>query len=360
MNRLDHIVYLDNNATTQCDPRVIEVMLPFFAGQHGNSSSPHIMGRQAARAITRAREHIAESIGCDAMSIYFTSCATEANNLVLLGLTGADTKRRKIVVSAIEHKSVLTPCNQLASRGFEVATIPVTKEGVVDLNVARTLIDERTLLVSVQGANNEIGTLQPVKALADIAHEYGAALHCDAAQMLGKVPISLSDICADFLSFSSHKAYGPKGVGFLVIQNQIRDVVLSPILFGGGQENGLRPGTLNVPGIVGTGEACRICKICLPDEMSGILSLRQTLEEGIHRLMPESVVVASRGPRLPGTGECYGARCPCGFADCQNANCLYEHGISMYVRGCGRYMFRTGAITRGSAINSKILFRSFQ
>ncbi len=301
MKTRETIVYLDNNATTQCGPEVIEAMLPFFAGQHGNPSSPHLFGRQAAHAVALAREHIAESIGSDPSDIYFTSCATEANNLVLLGLTHEDTKRRKIITSAIEHKSVLGPCESLAERGFEVATIPVTEDGVIDLDAARSLIDERTLLVSVQGANNEIGTLQPVRTIADIAHEKGAALHCDAAQLLGKVPVSLDEIRADFLSFSSHKAYGPKGIGFLAVRNHVRSVTLSPILFGGGQENGLRPGTLNVPGIVGTGEACKLCKVLLKVEMDRIASLRQSLEEGIHRLMPESVVIASGSQRLPGT-----------------------------------------------------------
>ncbi len=301
MKPFNNVIYLDNNATTQCDPKVIEAMLPYFEGLHGNSSSPHLLGRQAAKAVATAREYIADSIGCNASSIYFTSCATEANNLVILGLAHADNKRRSIIVSEIEHKSVLGPCSALAARGYQIKPLPVTKNGVVDLDAARLLIDEDTLLVSVQGANNEIGTLQPVDTIADIAHESGALFHCDAAQMLGKLSVSIDDIRADFMSFSTHKAYGPKGIGFIVIKNYMNDMALSPIMFGGGQEHGLRPGTLNIPGIVGTGEACRLLKGYLPEEAERIASLRQYMEEGIRKNIPECEIVASNGHRLPGT-----------------------------------------------------------
>lgn len=295
------IVYLDNNATTQCAPEVIEAMLPFFVGNHGNSASPHILGQQAARAVAMARNSIGVSIGCEPSEIYFTSCATESNNLVILGVAQAQTKRKKIVASAIEHKSVLGPCETLAERGFEFEKLPVRKNGVVDLDTARCVIDGKTLLVSVQGANNEIGTVQPVKELADIAHEAGAAFHCDAAQLLGKQPVSMNEIGADFASFSSHKAYGPKGIGFLVVRSRMRSVSVSPVLFGGGQENGLRPGTLNVPGIVGAGEACRLCNVWLKDDMQRIAALRMLFEQGIDELMPESRVIVRTSPRLPGT-----------------------------------------------------------
>ena len=301
VNAGTRVVYLDNNATTPCAAEVVAAMLPFFRGKHGNPSSVHVLGVEAARAIATARESIAESIGADPEDVCFTSGATEANNLVILGITHSRSNRRKIVISSIEHKSVLGPCDSLADRGYDVVTIPVTSGGIIDLDAARTLVDDRTLMVSVQGANNETGTLQPTEALAEMAHERGAAFHCDAAQMLGKVPIALGDSCLDFVSFSSHKAYGPKGIGFLVARNHIRDVALSPICFGGGQEKGLRPGTLNVPSIVGTGEACRLCKCLLTDDARRIASLRQTLEDSLRRLIPQAVVVASSSPRLPGT-----------------------------------------------------------
>jgi len=294
-------VYLDNNSTTQCAPEVIEAMLPFFAGNHGNAASPHILGQQAAGAVALARDSIGELIGCAPSEICFTSCATEANNLVILGLTEVRTKRTKILASAIEHKSVLGPCEAMAQKGFEFAKLPIGKDGLVDLDWARRLIDDRTLLVSVQGANNEIGTIQPVRELADIAHEHGAAFHCDAAQLLGKQPVSLDAIGADFASFSSHKAYGPKGIGFLVTRNRVRNLSIAPIWYGGGQENGLRPGTLNVPGIVGAGEACRLCNLWLKDDMRRIVSLRLLLEQGFADLIPESRSIARDSPRLPGT-----------------------------------------------------------
>jgi cysteine desulfurase len=294
-------VYLDNNATTQCAPEVVEAMLPFFAGNYGNSASPHLFGQQAARAVALARDRIGASIGCEASEICFTSCATEANNLAILGVAQSRSKRNKIVASTIEHKSVLGPCEALADKGFEFVKLPIRKDGLVDLDAARDLIDERTLLVSVQGANNEVGTIQPARDLADIAHERGAAFHCDAAQLLGKRPVSLAEIGADFASFSSHKAYGPKGIGFLVVKNRMRSVSVSPVLFGGGQENGLRPGTLNVPGIVGTGEACRLCNVWLKDDTQRISALRMLLEQGIDELIPESRVIVRPSPRLPGT-----------------------------------------------------------
>jgi len=294
-------VYLDNNATTQCAPEVIEAMLPFFAGNYGNAASPHLFGQEAARAVALARDRIGASIGCEPSEICFTSCATEANNLAIIGVAQSHSKRNKIVASTIEHKSVLGPCEALADEGFVFEELPIRKDGLVDLGAARDLIDERTLLVSVQGANNEIGTIQPVRELADIAHERGAAFHCDAAQLLGKHPISLDEIGADFASFSSHKAYGPKGIGFLALKNHMRNVSVSPVLFGGGQENGLRPGTLNVPGIVGAGEACRLCDVLLKDDMQRIAALRMSLEQGIIDSIPESRLLVRVSPRLVGT-----------------------------------------------------------
>jgi cysteine desulfurase len=297
------IVYLDNNATTQCAPEVIEAMLPFFSGNHGNASSPHFLGRQAARAIAIARENVAESIGCSATNVYFTSGATESNNLIILGIAQMSTARNKIVTSMIEHKSVLGPCEALINKGFDVVKIPVKNDGVVDLDAIIEAVDTNTLLVSVQGANNEIGTLQPIKAIADISHEKGAALHCDASQLLGKLPFDINKLCADFISFSSHKAYGPKGVGLLIMNNNIRDISIAPLLFGGGQEQSYRPGTLNVPGIVGTGEACHICARYVLDDMKRITSFRHQLEEGIFKMVPDAQVIAQKGPRLPGTAS---------------------------------------------------------
>jgi cysteine desulfurase len=297
----ENVIYLDNNATTQCAPEVVDAMLPFFVGNHGNASSPHFLGRQASRAVASARELIAESVGCVASDVFFTSCATESNNLTILGVTQSPLKRRKIVTSAIEHKSVLGPCESLETRGFDIVTIPVKKDGRLDLDAMRCAVDAETLLVSIQGANNEIGVIQPVRAVADIAHAMGAACHCDAAQLLGKIPVSIDELGADFVSFSSHKAYGPKGIGFLIIRNHVRQVAVSPLMFGGGQENGFRPGTLNVAGIVGTGVACRLCSEHVEDEMRRIAMLRGQLEKGIGDIAPGARVVGGESPRLPGT-----------------------------------------------------------
>lgn len=301
MNTKDSIIYLDNNASTQCAPEVIEAMLPFFREDYGNASSPHFFGRKAARAVALSRELIAESINCDSTEIFFTSSATESNNLAIFGFANASSKRRKIVTSEIEHKSVLGPCNSLKDKGFKVSLIPVNRDGIINLDAAREIIDDETLLVSIQGANNEIGTIQPIRVIADIAHEKGAAVHCDAAQLLGKIPVSCDNLGADFISFSSHKAYGPKGVGFLVIRKGQRNQSIMPILEGGGQENGIRPGTLNVPGIVGTGEACRLCHKLINNEMKYIKKLRHELEKSLLATMSKSWVIGYNSNRLPGT-----------------------------------------------------------
>lgn len=297
------VAYLDNNSTTQCAPEVVEAMLPFFAGKHGNAASPHVFGREAARAVARAREQVAECVDCDPAEIYFTSCATEANNLAILGLARRPGARCKIVTSAIEHKSVLGPCESLVERGYEVTVVPVSKGGIIDLDAARAAIDDRTLMVTVQGANNEVGTLQPIRALAEIAHERGAVMHCDAAQLLGKIPVSVASLGADLVSFSSHKAYGPKGIGFLVSRGRVGGVPLSPIQFGGGQENGMRPGTVNVPGAVGAGESCRLCQSRAADDARRVQELRSLLEVLICRAVPGARVLAADSPRLPGTSS---------------------------------------------------------
>jgi len=295
------IIYLDNNATTRCAPEVFNAMLPFFQADYGNPASPHLMGRRAAEAVEKARQQVADCLECDAREVFFTGGATEANNLVLLGLSSLDNPRRKIVTSAIEHKSVLEPLNYLSQRGFSVVNIPASSTGLVDLSVAEKVIDKNTLLVSIQAANNEVGTIQPIRELTSLAHANGAFMHCDAAQVLGKVPVSISALGADFLSFSSHKAYGPKGIGFLVARRSFGAKKLVPVLFGGGQEAGLRPGTLNVPGIVGTGVACEICLKHVFEEQERIARLRDELETRLRERSPLVSFACASSPRLPGT-----------------------------------------------------------
>jgi len=294
--------YLDYNATTPCAPEVLAAMATFFTDEFANASSTHLLGRKAARAISEARTQVASCIGAEPGEVLFTSGATESNNLVLLGDLRRRNGRRRIVVSAIEHKSVLEPSQWLNSQGYDIERLPVTPNGVVDLNAAEELINEDTLLVCVQGANNEIGTIQPVRAVAEIAHRRGALIHCDATQMLSKVAVSVSDMCVDTAAFSAHKAYGPKGIGVLFVRNFVRDW-LTPVYRGGGQESEIRPGTLNVPGIVGFGVASRIAVERLEKDRARVSALRDSFEAGILRRCPYAYGIGSSAERLPNTSN---------------------------------------------------------
>lgn len=296
-------VYLDHNATTPCAPEVIEAMLPYFSLEYGNSSSIHQMGGRALTACAAAREQVAELIGCAHDEIFFTSGATESNNIVLLGVMGSVSARKKVVITTVEHKSIGEPCKSLARRGIEIVQIPVKSNCVVDVDAAIALIDEQTALVSVQGANNEVGVIQPVREIAEIAHTHGALFHCDAAQLLGKAPVSSDELSFDYASFSGHKIYGPKGVGMLFVRKGTARGSIQPVFHGGGQENSLRPGTLNVPGIVGVGEACRIAMRELTVDIQRISTLRQLFEETLRRDMPNVRFNGFEADRIPGTSN---------------------------------------------------------
>ena len=296
-------IYLDYNATTPCAPEVVAAMLPFLEDDFGNASSVHLMGRKAAAAVAQARHVLAGTIGCSSEEVLFTSGATESNNIVLLGIASRQHQRRRIVLTAIEHKSVLEPCRWLAENGFDVVQIPVTRDGVADVEAARQLIDDNTLLVCIQGANNEIGTLQPVAAVAELAHSRGALVHCDATQMLGKVPVSVDELGVDFASFSGHKVYGPKGIGALFVRRNAGMSLVDPVYRGGGQERHLRPGTLNVPGIVGFGSACQLVQATLSDDVTTTSKLCKEFEDAIIRSMPEATVNGIGVARLPGTSS---------------------------------------------------------
>lgn len=236
------MIYLDYHATTPCDPRVVQAMLPFFTETFGNpSSSLHSTGRAALAAVNQAREQVAELIGSRAGEIVFTSGATESNNLALLGLAHANPKNRhRIVTTAIEHKAVLAPCHELEKAGFELVILPVQPNGQVDLELARQAITDDTLVVAVQAANNEIGTIQAIAEIAKLAHDYGAFVQCDAAQAVGKIPVNVDAWDVDLLSVSAHKLYGPKGVGALYIRNGVYSFPIKALVFGGGQERELR------------------------------------------------------------------------------------------------------------------------
>lgn len=297
-------IYLDYHASTPCDPRVVEAMLPFFVEVYANPSSPHRSGREAAGAVADAREKVADCIGATPGEIAFTSGATESNNLAILGAArAAPSRRRRVIASAIEHKAVLGPMRALQREGFDFQVLPVESDGRVDLGALAMLVNDQTAVVSVQAANNEIGTLQPIAEIAQIVHQVGAVLHCDAAQALGRVPVDVADWNVDLLSISGHKCYGPKGVGALYVRGGIRNAPLDPLMIGGGQEADLRPGTLNVPGIVGLGRASEIIVDGLGLEMSRIEALRNALERTLIEQVRGIALNGALTRRLPGNSS---------------------------------------------------------
>jgi cysteine desulfurase len=272
------MIYLDHHASTPCDPRVVEAMLPFFTLKCANAAiGLHAMGREASEAVERARAQVAALVGCQPADIVFTSGATESNNLVLFGLTQAGS-RRKIVTTAIEHKSVLGPCERLEKRGYSVVKLPVDNVGRVNAQVAKEVVDADTVLVSVQAANNEIGTIQDVAVFVESAHAKGALFLCDAAQALGKAPLDVEALDVDCLSLSGHKIYGPQGIGALYVRRSIRRQI-TPLMYGGAQEEGLRPGTTPVALCVGFGRACELARNELENERTRIGALRDRLEK---------------------------------------------------------------------------------
>lgn len=299
------LTYLDYHSTTPCDSRVVEAMLPYFTTDFGNPSSVlHASGLAAAEAVDQARAQVAALIGAQSREILFTSGATESNNLAILGLArGTTSVRQRIVTTAVEHKAVLQPCAALGRQGFDIAILPVDDAGRVDMAAVRASIDDNTLLVSIQAANNEIGTIQNLREIADYAHEWGAIVHTDAAQAVGKIPVAVDDWDIDLLSISAHKLYGPKGIGALYIRGGPFALQLEPLSYGGGQEHELRPGTLNVPGIVGLGKACAICAELMPEESHRISMLRDLLESLLLAAIPGLQRNGALDARLPGNSS---------------------------------------------------------
>lgn len=291
-------VYLDYHATTPVDPRVLDAMLPFFGEAFGNpASSSHQWGWKAQEAVEKARRQVAGLIGATARELVFTSGATESNNFAIRGAAeAAQPDRRHIAVSAIEHKAVLQAAARLEASGWRVTRLPVRGDGLLDLDAARRLITPDTAIVSVMAANNEIGTVQPVTDVAALAHAAGAIFHSDAAQAVGKIPIDVEAMGIDLLSLTAHKMYGPKGVGALYIRKRTE---LAPLMCGGGQERGLRSGTLNVPGIVGLGQACALCRTEMAEEAERLASLRDRLLAGLRDRLEGVSVNGSLDARLP-------------------------------------------------------------
>jgi cysteine desulfurase len=251
-------IYLDNHATTQVDPRVFDAMQPYFTRIFGNAASRHhSFGWEAEEAVEKARQQIAELIGASPKEIIFTSGATESDNLALKGVAGMYADRGDhIITQATEHKAVLDTCRHLERRGVRVTYLPVNRDGLIDLDQLRDAIDEKTILISIMYANNEIGVVQPVAEIGAIAKEKGVLLHSDAVQALGKIPVNAIEGGIDLMSLTAHKLYGPKGVGALYVRRRNPRVQVSAQIDGGGHERGMRSGTLNVPGVVGFGAAC--------------------------------------------------------------------------------------------------------
>ena len=295
-------VYLDNQATTPCDPRVVAAMLPFFTERPGNPHSvEHAVGLDAEDAVETARAHIANLIGAEPREVVFTSGATEANNLAIKGAArfaaSQDSHRRRVITVATEHKCVLESAADLRAEGFDPVFLPVGADGLLDPALLQAALDAPTVLVSVMAANNETGVLQDLPRLAAIAHQAGALFHTDAAQALGKIPFDVAGI--DLASFSAHKVYGPKGMGALYVRRRPR-VRLQPLFSGGGQERGLRSGTLPTPLVVGFGEACRIAGLEMAAEAGRLTALRDCLLAGLQDRLPGLRVNGSMAHRLPG------------------------------------------------------------
>ncbi|MDJ0764145.1 MAG: cysteine desulfurase family protein [Myxococcota bacterium] len=292
-------IYLDHNATTPVDPEVLEEMLPYLRASFGNPSSIHAYGQEARRGLDLARERVADLIGADPEEIVFTSGGTESINHAIKGVFDAASRPgTQLVISEIEHPAVRTSCSDLKRKGARLTYLSVDKQGEISRAAARDTIGENTRLVSVMLANNEVGTVQPVAEIARIARERGAIVHSDAVQALGKVAFDVNGIQADLISLSSHKIYGPKGVGGLYVRRGTR---LNPLLSGGAQESRRRGGTENLPAIVGFGKACALAKERLVADAERIASLREHLEQGLLSCIPDIVIHGRSVHRLPGT-----------------------------------------------------------
>jgi len=294
-------IYLDHHATTPLDPRVLEAMLPYFTQKFGNAASRgHRFGWEADQAVEQARRQIAGLIGASPQEIVFTSGATESDNLAIKGVAEAYADRGDhIITTAIEHKAVLDACKKLERRGCRVTCLPVGPDGLVDPGAVRAAIGERTVLVSIMYANNEVGTIQPVAEIGGICKERGVLFHSDAVQAVGKTPVDVDADNIDLLSISAHKMYGPKGVGALYVRRRNPRVQLAAQMDGGGHERGARAGTLNVPGIVGLGEACAIAGREMPEESGRLRHLRDRLRASLEAGLDEVAVNGSLEHGLP-------------------------------------------------------------
>jgi cysteine desulfurase len=300
---MSHRIYMDNHATTPVDPRVLEAMLPYFGPTFGNAASRnHSFGWEAEAAVDRAREQIAQLIGAKAKEIVFTSGATESDNMALKGVVEFyKEKGNHIITAPTEHKAILDTCKTLERKGLATVTyLPVDEHGLIDPEDVRKAITDKTILISIMLANNEIGTIQPLREIGKIAKEKGVLFHSDATQGVGKIPVDVDAMGLDLMSFSAHKIYGPKGVGALYVRARNPRVRLAPMMDGGGHERGMRSGTLNVPGIVGLGKACEICREDMQSDNERILRLREKLRAGVMDELDDVYLNGHPIHRLPG------------------------------------------------------------
>jgi cysteine desulfurase len=293
-------IYLDHNATTPCDPRVVEAMLPYFSEHFGNAASRHhAFGWRAEAAVDYAREQVANLIGAEPKEIVFTSGATEADNLAIKGVCEMyASKGNHIITCAIEHKAVLDTCKHLEKLGSEVSYLPVLPNGSIDVNELEAAIRPGTILISLMYANNEIGTIMPVKAISELARKHGILFFTDATQAVGKIPVDVNKDQIDLLALTAHKMYGPKGVGALYVRRRDPRVRLASQMDGGGHERGMRSGTLNVPGIVGLGKAAELAQLEMQEESNRLRKMRDMLEYGLLQLS-QTFVNGDTENRLP-------------------------------------------------------------
>ncbi len=290
-------VYLDNNATTRVDPLVLEAVMPHFLEDFGNASSIHEYGQKARASIEEARRHVARLIEAEPKEVVFTSGGTESDNTAIRGVCGFHRSRgNHIVTTTVEHPAILRSCEQLESEGFRVTYVPVDRDGLIQMEQLREAVDDQTILISVMHANNEIGTIQPVEEISQIAREREIVFHTDAVQSVGKIPLEVGRLGVGLLSLSGHKLHAPKGVGALYVR---QGVSMDALLHGGSHERNRRGGTENVPGVVGLGKACELGQLGLDDFDLRVRKLRDKLETGIIEAVPDTIVNGSVNSRMP-------------------------------------------------------------
>jgi cysteine desulfurase len=333
-------IYMDDHATTRMDPRVLAAMLPYFSDVYGNAASRnHSFGWEAEKAVETAREQIARLIGATAKEIIFTSGATESNNLAIKGVAEMYKERgNHIITQVTEHKAVLDTCKRLEKSGYRVTYLPVNAEGLVEMEDLKRAMEEKTILVSIMFANNEIGVLQPVEEIGKLCHERGVLFHTDAVQAVGKVPVDVNAMQIDLLSLTAHKIYGPKGCGALYVRRRNPRVQIAEQINGGGHERGMRSGTLNVPGIVGLGKACEIAQAEMPVEAERLRALRDRLKARLESNLDHIHVNGTMEHRLPGN---------------LNMSFLYVEGESLLMG------IKDVAVSSGSACTSATLEPSY-